>query len=230
MRAIYLEIDRQELIRAMALGKGSVGTPFYPNTWMSSPMDEVLQWPGFRQPKENDVAAAKQLLTAAGYPDGFRTSFLAYPPTVTMAMLIRQQLRKIGIEVEVRIVDTNRLLEAQAKGNYEITGIRHGPSIVDPDEAFLEMYLPAGPRNQLNWEDPRLTAIFEQQARETDQVRRRARVLQAEEIIRQGETAWMTLYWGADTGNMVNKKVKNYHRPQTVHTAMTHEHLWLDAP
>jgi hypothetical protein len=39
----------------------------------------------------------------------------------------------------------------------------------------------------------------------------------------------MTLYWGADTGNLVNTNVKNYHRPLTVHTAMTHEHLWLDA-
>ena len=183
----------------------------------------------FRQPKEHDIAAAKQLLAEAGYPDGFRTSFLAYPPTVVMAMLIRQQLRKIGIEVVVRIVDTNALLEAQAQGDYDITGIRHGPSIVDPDEVFLAMYLPGGPRNQLNWEHPQLTARFEQQAREPDQARRRSLVLQAEEIIRQGETAWMTLYWGADTGNMVNKKVKNYYRPQTVHTAMTHEHLWLEA-
>ncbi len=174
-------------------------------------MEAVLEWPGFRQPKEADIAAAKQLLAEAGYPDGFRTSFLACPPTVVLAMLIRQQLRTIGLEVEVRIVATNTLLEAQAQGDYDITGIRHGPSIVDPDEVFLEMYLPGGPRNQLNWEHPRLTALFEQQARETDQVRRKALVLQAEEIIRQGETAWMTLYWGADTGNMANTKVKNYH-------------------
>jgi hypothetical protein len=71
--------------------------------------------------------------------------------------------------------------------------------------------------------------MFELQARESDPARRRALVLQAEEIIREGETAWMTLYWGADTGNLVNTRVKNYHRPLTVHTAMTHEHLWLNA-
>jgi hypothetical protein len=41
------------------------------------------------------------------------------------------------------------------------------------------MYVPGGPRNQLNWEHPQLTALFEQQAREPDQARRRALVLQA---------------------------------------------------
>lgn len=168
-------------------------------------------------------------MTEAGYPDGFRTSFLAYPSTVILGRMLKQHLKQIGIEVELRIVDANALLMAQAQGDYAITGIRYGPSILDPDELFHAMYLPGGSRNQLNWEDPRLTAIFEQQAQESDLARRRPLVLQAEAIIRQGETAWMTLYWAADTGNMVNTKVKNYHRPLTVHTAMTHEHLWLDA-
>ncbi|HSF30489.1 MAG TPA: ABC transporter substrate-binding protein [Candidatus Tectomicrobia bacterium] len=228
-RAVYLAIDRREVIKALSLGRGTVGTPFYPNSWMSSPMEAVLEWPGFRQPKEADIAEAKQLLAEAGHPNGFKTSFLASPPTAVLALMIRQHLRQIGIEVEVRIVNANTLLAAQAQGDYAMTGIRHGPSILDPDELFLSMYMPGGPRNQLHWEDPRLTAIFEQQAHEPDPARRRALVLQAEAIIRQGETAWVTLYWGADTGNMVNTKVKNYHRPLTVHTAMTHEHLWLGA-
>jgi peptide/nickel transport system substrate-binding protein len=227
-RAVYLAIDRQEVIKALSQGRGSVGTPFYPNTWMSSPMETVSQWPGFPQPKEADLAEAKQLLTEAAYPNGFRTSFLAYPSTVILGLMIKQHLKQIGIEVELKIVDVNTILAAQAQGDYAITGIRHGPSILDPDELFHAMYLPGGSRNQLNWEDPRLSALFEQQARAPDQAQRRALVLQAEEIIRQGETAWITLYWGADTGNMVNTKVKNFHRPQTVHTAMTHEHLWLE--
>lgn len=227
-RAIYLAIDRQDMIRALSLGKGTVGTPFYPNTWMSSPLQEVLKWPGFRQPKEADLAEAKQLLAEAGYSDGFKTSFLAYPSTVILGLMIKQHLKQIGIEVELRLVDANAVLLAQAQGDYAITGIRHGPSILDPDEVFLSMYLPGGPRNQLHWEDPRLTAIYEQQARALDKAWRKALILQAEAIIRQGETAWMTLYWGADTGNLVNAKVKNYHRPLTVHTPMTHEHLWLD--
>lgn len=150
--------------------------------------------------------------------------------TVTLGLMLKQHLKQIGIEVELRIVDANALLMAQAHGDYAMTGIRHGPSILDPDELFLSMYLAGGPRNQLHWEDPRLTALYEQQARELDQDRRGALVLQAEALIRQGETAWMTLYWGADTGNLANAKVKNYHRPLTVHTAMTHEHLWLDEP
>jgi peptide/nickel transport system substrate-binding protein len=228
-RAVYLAIDRQEIIQVTALGRGTMGTPFYPNTWMSSPMEDVMTWPGFRQPKGADLAEAKRLLAEAGYPDGFKTTFVAWAPIENMALMIKQHLKRIGVEVELKVVDTTTTLAVQAQGDYAMTSLRHGPSILDPDEVFQAMYLPGGPRNQLNWADAKLTELFEQQAREPDQTRRRALLLQAEEIIRRGETAWMTLYWGADTGTMVNHKVKNYHKPPTVHTAMTHEHLWLEA-
>jgi peptide/nickel transport system substrate-binding protein len=197
-RAVYLAIDRQELIRVAVLGRGTVGTPLFPNTWMSSPMDAVMTWPGFRQPKDADLTEAKRLLAEAGYPGGLKTTFLAYPVIESMAPMIKQHLKKIGIEVELKTVDVNTVLAAQAQGDYAITGIRHGPSVIDPDEVFQAMYLPGGPRNQLKWDDPRITAIFEKQIRETDQAKRRALIAGAEAIIRQGETAWMTLF-GART-------------------------------
>ena len=99
----------------------------------------------------------------------------------------------------------------------------------DPDEVFQAMYLPGGPRNQLRWEDPKLTELFEQQTRESDPARRRRLIAEAETRIRQGETGWMTLFWAADFANMVSQRVTNFHTPQTLHTVNTHEHLWLDA-
>jgi hypothetical protein len=83
-------------------------------------------------------------------------------------------------------------------------------------------------RNQLGWEHARLTALYEQQARESDQAKRRALTLQAEALIGQGETSWMTLYWGT-FGNLVNRQVKNFHLALSPHQANTHEHLWLEA-
>jgi peptide/nickel transport system substrate-binding protein len=225
-RAVYVALDRQELIQVAALGKGVLGTPFFPNTWMSSPLEEARTWPGFRQPKDADLAEAKKLLAAAGHPDGFKTSYLSFPPYEDMAVVIKQQLKKIGIDVELKAVDANTAFAAQARGDYAMSGILHGPSILDPDEIFQAMYLPGGPRNQLKWQDPRLTALFTQQARESDPAKRRGLTRQAEALIRQGETAWMTLYWGM-FGNLVNRKVKNFHRPQSPHQANTHEHLWL---
>jgi peptide/nickel transport system substrate-binding protein len=186
-RAVYLAIDRQELIQVAALGKGVVGTPFFPNTWMSSPMEEVLTWPGVRQPKDADLAEAKKLLADAGHPDGFKTSYLSYPPYEDMAVVIKQQLKKIGIDAELRAVDANTAFAAQARGDYAISGILHGPTILDPDEIFQCCYLPGGPRNQLGWEHARLRALYEQQARESDQAKRRALTLQAEALIRRGK-------------------------------------------
>jgi ABC-type transport system substrate-binding protein len=114
------------------------------------------------------------------------------------------------------------------RGDYAISGILHGPTILDPDEIFQCCYLPGGPRNQLGWEHARLTALYEQQARESDQAKRWALTLQAEALIGQGETSWMTLYWGT-FGNLVNRQVKNFHLPLSPHQANTHEHLWLEA-
>ena len=58
------------------------------------------------QPLKTDLAEAKKLLTAAGFPDGFSTTFsfnVGQAGTAEpMAALLKESLAKIGIKVEIQ--------------------------------------------------------------------------------------------------------------------------------
>ncbi len=79
-RAVFLAIDRQELVKIVRCAEpygcfGSVGT-FLPNKGgqvVESPED-LAQTPGWRQPKDQDIAEAKALMAAAGYANGVKAT------------------------------------------------------------------------------------------------------------------------------------------------------------
>jgi ABC-type transport system substrate-binding protein len=77
---VFLAIDRQELVKIARCAEpygcfGSVGT-FLPNKGgqvVESPED-LAQTPGWRQPKDQDIAEAKALMAAAGYANGVKAT------------------------------------------------------------------------------------------------------------------------------------------------------------
>jgi peptide/nickel transport system substrate-binding protein len=88
---------------AQALGYG-VGTPAYqlssPNTLAFDPTLESKY-------RKLDLAKAKQLLTDAGYPNGFKTSLIVQPGSdVNMAVSVQANLSKIGITVSIETPDS----------------------------------------------------------------------------------------------------------------------------
>ena len=103
-RAFHLAIDRQALDAAAGFGEGFIGAPmlvpsFTKAGWGIQP-DEYLKLPGWRQPKEQDIAEAKRLLTEAGIQPGFNVAMKwrkgSTQPTV-FAEPTASQLKTIGI-------------------------------------------------------------------------------------------------------------------------------------
>jgi len=78
------------------------GFPLYGASWTAPPNA------GFPQPMpaKTDVAAAKALLAEAGFPNGFKTTFSinvgSAAVTEPMAVLLKESLGKIGIEVDIQ--------------------------------------------------------------------------------------------------------------------------------
>jgi peptide/nickel transport system substrate-binding protein len=100
---------------------------------------------------EVDLAKAKQLLAEAGYPDGFKTKFLgfsfAYNVRGTEAAI--GELKKIGIEATMEVLDRVPFNVKMRKGEYDIsfTGVDER---FDWDDAYY-MFLHSGEIEKNNW-------------------------------------------------------------------------------
>lgn len=83
-----------------------------------------------------DPDYAKQLLAEAGYPDGFSATLLAtsaYKTHWCPAEVVQAQLAKVGIKVELELVDWPTRVESRSKWNYQFASDGLGGNYLDPD-------------------------------------------------------------------------------------------------
>ena len=129
------------------MGNGELGVPFYPNTWVSATDEEIATWPGFRyvdgagvplatgpygiagaEKDPRDIEMAKELLAEAGFPDGVTLQFHTYNLIQDVAVILKEQLAKAGITLELKITDTTTGFNAEQSGDYEhMLMLGHGP-------------------------------------------------------------------------------------------------------
>jgi peptide/nickel transport system substrate-binding protein len=97
-QAVALTLDRPGLVKALIGGYGTVGNdsplaPIFPATNTSVPQ------------RTQNIAKAKQLLAAAGHPNGFRTTMytLVLKEVPLLAQAIAAATAKVGIKVDLKI-------------------------------------------------------------------------------------------------------------------------------
>ena len=248
-RAIYLAFDSKEQVEINRLGNGSLGIPFFPETWMSATPEEISEWPGFRYVDESgelyigdpvgvpglekdpaDLQMARDLLTDAGFPEGLTLDYLYADIFEEEAIILKENLKVVGVELNLLPRDTTTAANAEQLGEYKhMLGFGHGTNIIDPDDVFLGVYLPGGPRNAQKYDDPKINEIFERQKSEPDQVARRAIIKEAEDIIRMGEGHGRPMFWHAVEQLIHLNHVKNMNTgPFTVQYGYQKEHVWIE--
>ncbi len=105
-QAINDAIDRSAMLKAVAKGYGTVTTQIFAKT--SPAFDSSLdsQYPF-------DPAKAKQLLAAAGYPNGFTLNMPLIPiGSTTVFDLVKQYLGDVGIKVNYTSTSLNDIIDA----------------------------------------------------------------------------------------------------------------------
>jgi ABC-type transport system substrate-binding protein len=114
-KAVALALDRQRIVDTFYPGGSEVASHFTPCTIAHGCAGEAWYEP--------DLAAAKQLLADAGYPNGFKTTisyrqvdrgYLPVPAQVSAD--IQDQLKAIGINAEVKEVESTAFLDAASSG------------------------------------------------------------------------------------------------------------------
>jgi peptide/nickel transport system substrate-binding protein len=97
-QAIALSLNRPAMVSALLAGKGQLGNdspfaPKFPSTNTSVPQ------------RTQNIAKAKQLLSAAGHPNGFSTELFTeqYEEIPALATVIQQAAKAIGVNIKLNV-------------------------------------------------------------------------------------------------------------------------------
>ncbi len=156
-KALCYAVDREEILEFMADGKGTiVGSSMYPafgRYYMSELVDEY----------PCDVNKAKDLLAEAGYADGFSFTITVpsnYQQHVDTAMVIVEQLKKVGINATIDLVEWETWLSEVYSGRkYQATVVGVDASQMTAS-AMLRRFTSTAGNNFVNFNDEQYDAAF----------------------------------------------------------------------
>ncbi len=236
-RAVFLATDRQELVKIARCADtygcfGSVGT-FLPDKggYVVESPEDLAQTPGWRQPKDQDIAEARALMAAAGYASGVKATLnlLTVPVFVRHAEVLAEQLRKsLNIELIIEPVDVPTAVDRAIRGLPHASLTASGVILLDPADYLNQHFLVmGGQKNPDRWSHPRLTEIIEAQAREPEPPKRLSLFKEAVKILQQGESHVVPLTWGY-SGGIMDYRLQNFHVPGSEQIVKHFEHLWWD--
>lgn len=181
-RALSLAIDRQAIVdKILRGGQKPAGSLVPPGT------------DGYTcaTPIATDPAAARRLLTEAGYPGGrgLPTLELLFNNSEShraIAEAIQEMWhRELGVEVRLLNQDRTSTLNARSTGAYQIMRDVWIADYVDP-ATFLDLFRSDSGRNYTGWNNADYDAALFAAARETDPAARRALYQKAESLLLAG--------------------------------------------
>ena len=226
-RAVYLALEREVVRDTVWDGLGDVGTFF--NYGYAETTEDLRTQPGWRLPKDQDIAEAKRLVEEAGYANGFKgTLNVGSSPTgVGQASIVTEQLRVIGLDFTIAAVDTATYHVYTREGTANLTSVVSAIIIPDPSDLLAQVFSLGIEKNPDEWADPRFTELMEGQERELDPVKRKAMFKEMVDILRKGESHWVPLAFMTN-GGAYSCHMQNVVAPPTIQIAHKWEHVWWD--
>ncbi|MEQ6388021.1 ABC transporter substrate-binding protein [Bacillaceae bacterium S4-13-58] len=163
-KAINLAINKDIIIDTVSNGNGTkLGSNF-------SPAMEFYYEPGLEKVYDTDIEAAKALLAEAGLENGFPLEFSVpsdYQFHVDTAQVIAQQLKQIGIDVEIKLIDFSTWLEQVYTNEQFQSTIIGFTGKLDPYE-ILRRFVSDYDKNFVNYNNPEYDAIISEALAATD--------------------------------------------------------------
>ena len=175
-QAMSLAIDRAAIIEAVFEGVGAMNpaVPAALKEW-SIPMDKLGE--GARYYK-HDLAEAKKLLAAAGYPNGFPGTMCfttGYGSTILVdsLQLVQKDLKAVGIDVKIDQKEYGAYIATCFYGKFD--SMTYGPQtgFLEPDNFLFGQYYPEELKNQSHINDPVVADMLVRQRRTLDMAKRR---------------------------------------------------------
>ncbi|MEN9663634.1 MAG: hypothetical protein RL324_2583 [Verrucomicrobiota bacterium] len=178
-QALSLAIDRTALARDVLHGSVAAAAEFTPPDTAGYTATPALK---------TDFAAARQLLTEAGYPGGrglppLELQVKADDLHKIAAETIQQMWqRELGVTVTLANMEQKTWLQRLNNHDFQISTTRWIGDYVDAN-TFLEMWITGGGNNWTGWSEPRYDALVAEAGRTLDPAKRHDLQRQAEAIL-----------------------------------------------
>ncbi len=186
-RAIHLAIDRQAMVQGLTFGAGVFNPPGVnaARKSMAMPKEELEKLPGWRQPKDQDIAEAKRLLAEAGYSD--RLSFTVKVDVGNVDGPIQAeaavaQLQKIGIDAKLAPLESG-IFDKTIYTDRDFESYVWSLDYTAPERSWQRDYHSKGSKNVRPINDPELDRLIEGQAREFDENKRKQLILDIQRLL-----------------------------------------------
>ena len=139
-QAIACAVDRDQVVKTAANGDGTVTGPITSPGFQFSPTQGLPCTPG-------DTAAAKALLTQAGYGNGFTLNTIVetgeYATAVAEGQNLQSQLKAIGITLQLKQLTTDPYVKAWLAADFDAAVALNGGSY-DPYLMYGRYYTTGG--------------------------------------------------------------------------------------
>ncbi|HED24493.1 MAG TPA: ABC transporter substrate-binding protein [Firmicutes bacterium] len=198
-QAINYAIDMDAIVDNVLLGYGTtVAGPLLPHGFAVHPD---------LQPYGYDPEKAKELLTEAGYGDGFELVIDTEDVLKDVAYAAASMLQDIGIEASVRIWDWGVLRDQLIEGERMMCFGNWGNSTLDPSDLLVPKLRSNDRGNYSQYANPELDALLDAAEIAVDRDEREELYHQAQEII-YNDAPWVFGYVGLEIeacrANVVN--------------------------
>ncbi len=227
-RAFYLGLDRDLGVEKSILGFGQPGTFFAPGV-VEDLTALRAENPAYGD-REAALVEARQLLTEAGYPDGFEITLnvVNSNPSLSSAEVAAPQMREdLNIDIILEPTDLATMYVGMRDGVANMDSVGTGIILRDPGDIINQFYLQDVLRNPHNWQNDRVDELINLQNREVDPAVRQAHLEELAGILHRGESHWLPYFWYS-SGGAFDYRIRNYHYPPTVQLIKKWDHVWFD--
>jgi peptide/nickel transport system substrate-binding protein len=128
-------IDKNAVIKAVLFGYGQASNSILP---------PMLDWNDQLKPYPYDLQKAKDLMAKSHLPDGFKTTLQIWSGDAVaraVATIVKDQLSKINISVDVVELDGGTVFTNQTKLEYDMIFTYLTTDIIDPDELITYAFV-----------------------------------------------------------------------------------------
>ena len=179
-QALCYAIDRDAILELTADGHGTkLGSSMYPafTKYFDDSLTDYYTY---------DPEKAKELLTEAGYPNGFTMTITVpsnYTPHVDTAQVLVEQLGAVGITVEIEEVEWNTWLQrTYTERDFQSTVVGFDAANLTAN-ALLQRWTSDSEKNMINFSNAEYDSVKAQANATTDDAARTALFKQAERIL-----------------------------------------------
>ncbi|WP_226806441.1 ABC transporter substrate-binding protein [Candidatus Vallotia cooleyia] len=209
-KALNIAFDRKTYIKTVFSDTAVAAVnPYPPNTWSYN--KEI-------EPYTYNIEQAKQLLSDAGYPNGFEAAIwvrssgsVLNPNPKAGAELLQADLNKIGIKTQIKVVEWGQLIQDAKQGQHDLLFMGWSGDNSDPDNFLTPQFSCASAKAGINFTrycNPQLDKWIADGKRTTHQPTRTKLYVAAQKMIHD-KALWIPLAYPS-TAVLMRNNVSGY--------------------